>query len=55
MIPDKFNNIERCKNSKSPVLFIHGADDEIVNVKHTEILFDRYFIYLLKFTRNDKR
>ena len=44
MIPEKFNNLERCKNSKSPVLFIHGAEDEIVAVKHTEILFEKYRI-----------
>ncbi|CAD8113856.1 unnamed protein product [Paramecium primaurelia] len=39
LIPSKFDNLQRVQHAKSPMLMIHGADDDIVDKQHTEILF----------------
>ncbi len=36
---DKFRNLDKIKQIKSPVLFIHGRKDEIIPFWHGEILF----------------
>ena len=36
-----FDNINKINSVQCPILFIHGKNDEIVNYKHTEELFDQ--------------
>ena len=37
---DKFNNIDKIKKVKCPVLIIHGKDDRIIGLWHSEKLFE---------------
>lgn len=37
---DKFNNIDKIKKVKCPVLMIHGRDDRIIGLWHSEKLFE---------------
>ena len=37
---DKFNNIDKIKKVKCPVLMIHGKDDRIIGLWHSEKLFE---------------
>jgi len=36
---DKFRNLAKIKNVRSPVLFIHGQKDELIPIWHSEKLF----------------
>ncbi len=36
---NRWNSAERIKHVRCPILFIHGAQDEIINVSHSERLF----------------
>ena len=36
------NPVQCCANRSFPVLFIHGVDDTLIAVEHTEKLFDAY-------------
>jgi fermentation-respiration switch protein FrsA (DUF1100 family) len=36
---DKFQNLDKIKQVKCPVLFIHGKNDEIIPFRHGEMLF----------------
>ncbi len=37
---DKFNNIDKIKKIKCPILMIHGKDDRIIGLWHSEKLFE---------------
>lgn len=39
---DRFPNIKRIKNIKSPILFIHGETDEVIPHKHSEQLIAKH-------------
>lgn len=39
---DRFNNLERMKNIKVPLLLLHGNDDEIIPAAHGLQLFDAH-------------
>lgn len=39
---NKHNPILACPNRKYPVLFIHGCDDELIPMEHTEKLIEAY-------------
>ncbi|CAD8126839.1 unnamed protein product [Paramecium sonneborni] len=41
LIPQKFDNLQRAQFAKSPMLLIHGAQDDIIDKSHTETLFDQ--------------
>ena len=41
LVKERFNNIERIVKVKSPVLLIHGKDDELVKVSHSDRLYGR--------------
>jgi hypothetical protein len=36
---DKFRSLDKIKNVRSPVLFIHGKRDEVIPFRHGEMLF----------------
>ena len=46
---DKFNNIDKIKKVKCPVLMIHGKDDRIISLWHSEKLFEAVNKPKLKF------
>lgn len=46
---DKFNNIDKIKKVKCPVLMIHGKDDRIIGLWHSEKLFEAVNKPKLKF------
>ena len=46
---DKFNNIDKIKKVKCPVLMVHGKDDRIIGLWHSEKLFEAVNKPKLKF------
>lgn len=41
LVKDQFNNLERIKAVKSPVLFLHGKDDTMIPPEQSHELFSR--------------
>lgn len=41
LIKERFNNLERFKNIKSPTLLIHGKMDKTIPFTHSEILYSK--------------
>ena len=39
---NKHNPILSCPNRQMPVLFMHGCDDDLIPMDHTEKLFEAY-------------
>lgn len=42
LVKERFNNLERIKNVKCPVLFIHGKLDKTVPWEHSEQLYGKF-------------
>lgn len=40
LMHDKFNSLDKIKNINSPVLILHGDQDQVINVKQGQALFD---------------
>lgn len=40
-VKERFNNLDRIKRMKGPVLFVHGKEDDLVPVEHSKELYSK--------------